>query len=146
MESIYKQKMRKCIIWNGENTKHPTLIWIHGTYSNAYEIYEIVEELVKMDLHVIAIDYYGHGFTEIPKKNVSIYDVADDIKFLMDKLKIENAIIGGWSRGGTISSAFYNSYPSAVKALILEDGGSVEWDYNVNAAEIQKENQNLIRF
>ncbi len=21
------------------NTKHPTLIWIHGTYSNAYEIY-----------------------------------------------------------------------------------------------------------
>ncbi|QLL57213.1 MULTISPECIES: alpha/beta fold hydrolase [Empedobacter] len=123
------------------NTKHPTLIWIHGTYSNAYEIYEIVEELVKMDLHVIAIDYYGHGFTEIPKKNVSIYDVADDIKFLMDKLKIENAIIGG-----TISSAFYNSYPSAVKALILEDGGSVAWDYNVNAIEIQKDIEEIKQY
>lgn len=95
---------------------------------------------------MIAIDYYGHGFTEIPKKNVSIYDVADDIKFLMDKLKIENAIIGGWSRGGTISSAFYNSYPSAVKALILEDGGSVAWDYNVNAAEIQKDIEEIKQY
>lgn len=50
------------------NPKNPTLIWIHGTYSNGYELYEIIDDLVKMNLHVIAIDYYGHGFTDIPKK------------------------------------------------------------------------------
>lgn len=121
------------------NPKNPTLVWIHGTYSNAYELYEIIGELVKMNLHVIAIDYYGHGFTEIPRKNVSIYDVADDIKFLMDKLKIKKAIIGGWSRGGTISSAFYNAYPEFVQALILEDGGSVAWDFNLKSSQIQKD-------
>lgn len=121
------------------NPKNPTLIWIHGTYSNAYELYEIIDELIKMNLHVIAIDYYGHGLTEIPKKNVSIYDVADDIKFLMDKQNIKKAIIGGWSRGGTISTAFYSAYPESVQALILEDGGSVAWDIHVKAATIQQD-------
>ena len=75
------------------STKNPTLIWIPGTYSNAYELYEIIEQLVQMNLHVIAVDYYGHGFTSIPQKDVSIYDVADDIKFLLDKLKIKRQLL-----------------------------------------------------
>ncbi|MBP8033045.1 MAG: alpha/beta hydrolase [Bacteroidia bacterium] len=121
------------------DAKNATLIWIHGTYSNGYELYEIVDQLVQMNLHVIAVDYYGHGFTSIPKKDVSIYDVADDIKFLLDKLKIKRAIIGGWSRGGTISTAFYDAYPEMVQALILEDGGSVAWDYSVKPSNIEKD-------
>ncbi|MCL1672128.1 alpha/beta fold hydrolase [Elizabethkingia ursingii] len=121
------------------STKNPTLIWIHGTYSNGYELYEIIEQLVQLNLHVIAVDYYGHGFTSIPKKDVSIYDVADDIKFLLDKLKIKKAIIGGWSRGGSISTAFYNAYPDMVQSLILEDGGSVAWDSGVKASDIERD-------
>jgi len=128
------------------NTKNPTLVWIHGTYSNGYELYEIIDQLVQMNLHVIAVDYYGHGFTPIPQKDVSIYDVADDIKFLLDKLKIKKAIIGGWSRGGTISTAFYDDYPQMVQALILEDGGSVAWDFNVKSTDIEKDIEDLKQF
>lgn len=119
--------------------KNPTLVWIHGTYSNGYELYEIIDQLLKMNLHVIAIDYYGHGYTPIPQKNLSIYHVADDIKFLLDKMNIKKAIIGGWSRGGTITSAFYDAYPDMVQALILEDGGSVAWDYHVKSTDIVKD-------
>lgn len=119
--------------------KNPTLVWIHGTYSNGYELYEIIDQLVKMNLHVIAIDYYGHGYTPISQKNLSVYHVADDIKFLLDQMKIKKAIIGGWSRGGTISSAFYDAYPETVQALILEDGGSVAWDFQAKAANIAKD-------
>jgi pimeloyl-ACP methyl ester carboxylesterase len=119
--------------------KNPTLVWIHGTYSNGYELYEIIDQLIQMKLHVVAIDYYGHGFTPISQKNLSIYHVADDIKFLLDKMNIKKAIIGGWSRGGTISSAFYDAYPEMVQALILEDGGSVAWDFQTKAATIEKD-------
>jgi pimeloyl-ACP methyl ester carboxylesterase len=119
--------------------RNPTLVWIHGTYSNGYELYEIIDQLIKMNLHVVAIDYYGHGFTPIAQKNLSIYHVADDIKFLLDKMKIKKAIIGGWSRGGTISTAFYDAYPEMVEALILEDGGSVSWDFQTQAANIEKD-------
>jgi pimeloyl-ACP methyl ester carboxylesterase len=106
------------------------LLWIHGTYSNGYELLEIVDSLVQIGFYVIAIDYYGHGFTPLPAKEVSLYHVADDIKFLLDKLKIKKAMIGGWSRGGSISTAFYDAYPNIVLGLILEDGGSVAWDVN----------------
>lgn len=117
--------------------KNPTLVWIHGTYSNGYELYEMIESLVAMNLHVLAIDYYGHGFTSIPQQDLSIYHVADDIKFLLDHLNIKKAIIGGWSRGGTISTAFYDAYPEMVQALILEDGGSVAWDFQTQATQIE---------
>jgi pimeloyl-ACP methyl ester carboxylesterase len=121
------------------DVKNPTLIWIHGTYSNGYELYEIIDQLVQMNVHVIAIDYYGHGYTPIPGKDVSIYNVADDIKYLLNHLKIKKAIIGGWSRGGSISTAFYNAYPGLVRALVLEDGGSVAWDIQTKVANIEKD-------
>ncbi|MCF0059185.1 alpha/beta fold hydrolase [Dyadobacter sp. CY356] len=101
------------------------LIWIHGSLSNAYEILPFADKLVKAGYYVIAIDYYGHGQTSIPDHEVSLYHVADDVKFLMDHLKISKAVVGGWSRGGFISTAFYDAYPENVLGLILEDGGSV---------------------
>ncbi len=108
----------------GKPTGKP-LVWVHGTYSNSYEFFGFADSLVKQGYYVIAIDYYGHGFTPIPYKEVSLYSVADDIKFLLDKLKIKKAIFGGWSRGGCVATAFYDEYPDYVLGLILEDGGSV---------------------
>jgi pimeloyl-ACP methyl ester carboxylesterase len=108
----------------GKSTGKP-LVWVHGTYSNSYEFFGFADSLVKQGYYVIAIDYYGHGFTPVPDKEVSLYSVADDIKFLLDRLKIKNAVIGGWSRGGCVATAFYDAYPNYVSGLILEDGGSV---------------------
>ena len=106
---------------------HKPLIWVHGSYSNAYEFYSFANSLSKEGYFIIAIDYFGHGLTPIPAKSYTIYDLADDIKFLLDFLKIKKTIIGGWSRGASIATAFYDSYPELVSGIILEDGGSVPW-------------------
>ena len=100
------------------------LIWIHGTGLSAYELLPLADSLTKAGYFIVAIDYYGHGLTPIPKNEVSIYHVTDDIKALMDKLKINKAVIGGFSRGGIITTAFYNTYLDRVLGLILVDGGS----------------------
>ncbi|TAD91283.1 MAG: alpha/beta hydrolase [Bacteroidetes bacterium] len=107
------------------NKKNTPLIWIHGSFTNSYELLSIAEGLVNEGYYVIGIDYYGHGLTKIPTHEVSLYHVADDIKELMEVKKIKKAIIGGWSRGGIIATAFYGAYPKTVLGLILEDGGSV---------------------
>lgn len=107
------------------NPKNVPLIWSHGSLLNAYELYNVEGELVKAGYYIIAIDYYGHGLTPIPSQEVSIYHIADDIMFLMNKLAIKKAVIGGFSRGGYISSAFYDAYPNRVLGLIMADGGSV---------------------
>lgn len=101
------------------------LIWAHGSFSNAYELLPIADSLVKAGYFVIGIDYYGHGQTPVPAHEVSLHHVADDIAALMDQRKIEQAVIGGWSRGGAVATAFYDAYPSRVLGLVLEDGGSV---------------------
>lgn len=110
----------------GKSTGRP-LVWVHGTGSNSYEATIFTDSLVKKGFYVIAIDYYGHGKTLIPTKEVSIYNVADDIEYLLNKLNIKKTFIGGWSRGGSISTAFYDSYPERVSGIVLEDGGSVGW-------------------
>jgi pimeloyl-ACP methyl ester carboxylesterase len=113
------------------NPDNTPLIWIHGSFSHSYELANIAKDLTDGGYYLIAIDYYGHGKTPVPEKEVSLYNSADDILVLMDSLKLGKAIIGGFSRGGYIAAAFYQSYPDRVGGLILEDGGSVAFNtYN----------------
>ena len=112
-------------LW-GNKTGKP-FIWVHGTFSNGTEILDFVDTLVNQNYFVVAIDYYGHGLTSKPNKEVSIYDVADDMNALLEHLNIKQTIVGGWSRGGIIAAAFYQTYPAKVKGLILEDGGGASF-------------------
>ncbi|MCX2454150.1 alpha/beta hydrolase [Pedobacter sp. PLR] len=117
------------------------LIWSHGSLTNGYELLKVADDLVKAGYYLIAIDYYGHGQTAIPAHPVSLYHVADDIAELMDQLKIKKAVIGGWSRGGGVSTAFYDAYPERVLGLILEDGGSVAQNthyHKMEASQLEK--------
>lgn len=123
------------------NPKNTPLIWSHGSFSHSYELAGIAKLLTDGGYYLIAVDYYGHGQTPIPEKEVSLYNSADDIRVLMDSLKINQAIIGGFSRGGYIAAAFYQSYPERVKALILEDGGSVA--FNTFNHQISEEALNI---
>ncbi|MCH8247701.1 MAG: alpha/beta hydrolase [Bacteroidetes bacterium] len=123
---IQTPNVRMHYLDRGPNTGTP-LIWAPGTYSSAHELDWVADELVSAGLRIITIDYYGHGLTPLPDHPVSVYHVADDMAFLLDHLGIERALVGGWSRGGTIAAAFYDSFPEHTMALILEDGGSVAW-------------------
>jgi hypothetical protein len=69
------------------------LIWSHGSFTNSYELICIANSLVKAGYYIIAVDYYGHGLTAIPSHEVSLYHLADDIKLLMDQLKIKNSLL-----------------------------------------------------
>ena len=120
------------------NPQNTPLIWIHGSFTNSYELLNIAKDLVKEGYYLIAIDYYGHGLTKIPKHEVSLYHVADDIKLLMEVKKIRKSVVGGWSRGGIIATAFYDAYPNKVLGLILEDGGSVSTNAPYHKLEEQE--------
>jgi len=126
----------------GKFTSRP-IVWVHGTGSNCYEAALFADSLAKNGYYIIAIDYYGHGKTPFPTNEVSIFSVADDIYSLLNKLKIKKTIIGGWSRGGSIATAFYDAYPAMVSGIVLEDGGSVGWTRPYNKME-QKEMLNKL--
>lgn len=125
------------------NPKNTPLIWAHGSLTHSYELMDVAGKIAAAGYYLIAIDYYGHGKTPLPDHEVSVYHTADDMRVLMDTLQIRKAVIGGFSRGGFIAAAFYQSYPERVKALILEDGGSVAFNTYHHSLTGQQLNQKI---
>lgn len=127
--------------WGDNQNKDKVLIWLHGSLSNAYELAPFASDLVKTGYHIISIDQYNAGKTPLPKFDASFDDLCLDIKSLMDTLGIQNAIIGGFSRGGYLASHFYKLFPTYVAGLILEDGGSVAFNtsyFKLNQRELEQ--------
>lgn len=107
----------------GDTPSHQTILWLHGSYNNAFEIEPFTTQLNLSKYNVIAVDYYGHGQTMIPSGAFSTQSLFDDINNLLDSLEIKKCIIGGFSRGAYLATMFYKKNPHRVSALILEDGG-----------------------
>ena len=68
---------------------------------------------------IIAIDVRGTGKSDRPNILYTMEMLADDVKGLMDHLKIEKAHIVGRSMGGMIAQHFALKYSKQVEKLIL---------------------------
>src|SRR6267142_77948 len=73
------------------------------------------------DWRVITWDARCHGETESTDDPFTYWDLADDLKGLLDHLGIERAVIGGMSQGGFVALRFALRYPERVSALLLID-------------------------
>jgi 3-oxoadipate enol-lactonase len=70
---------------------------------------------------VITWDARCHGQTETTDDPFTYWDLADDLKGLLDHLGVQRAAIGGMSQGGFVALRFALRYPERVAALILID-------------------------
>jgi 3-oxoadipate enol-lactonase len=70
---------------------------------------------------ILAYDTRGHGGTEAPKGPYSLEQLADDLFFLFQELKIKTAHYCGLSMGGMIGQTFALKYPGVFKTLTLAD-------------------------
>src|SRR5215213_3043921 len=68
---------------------------------------------------IIVFDRRGTGRSDDPPGPWSPADFARDLRGLMDDLGIEQAIVGGNSLGGVISSQFGADYPGRALALVV---------------------------
>ncbi len=94
------------------------IILIHGIGAKKETWIAQIGDLSKK-YRVIAIDVRGTGKSDRPKVLYTMEMIADDIKGLMDHLKIEKAHIAGRSMGGMIAQNFVLKYPQQVEKLIL---------------------------
>ena len=68
---------------------------------------------------IITWDARCHGQTETTDDPFTYWDLADDLRGLLDHLGIERAVIGGMSQGGFVALRFALKHPERVAALIL---------------------------
>jgi 3-oxoadipate enol-lactonase len=70
---------------------------------------------------IITWDARCHGQTESSTDPFTYWDLADDLKGLLDHLGIQQAAIGGAGQGGFVALRFALKYPTRVAALLLID-------------------------
>ena len=70
---------------------------------------------------VITPDFRGFGESQGAEEDSTMDLMADDLRGLLDALKLDRVVLGGLSMGGYVSFAFYRRYPECVAALILAD-------------------------
>jgi 3-oxoadipate enol-lactonase len=98
----------------------PPLVLAHGLLMDQQMFAPQVEAL-SARCRVITWDARCHGETETTDDPFSYWDLADDLKGLLDHLGIGRAVIGGMSQGGFVALRFALSHPEQVAALILLD-------------------------
>lgn len=104
------------------------VVLIHGwPLSDAMYEYQYAA-LIQQGFRVIGISLRGFGLSDKPAGKYN-YDVfADDIKVVLDKLKIEGATIGGFSMGGATVIHYVAKYNSAhVSKLALFGAAAPIW-------------------
>lgn len=73
---------------------------------------------------VIALDLRGVGKSSRPIENYTLDTLVEDIKDLLEYLKIQEKVhLCGFSNGGFIVQKFALKYPSLVKTLMLFESG-----------------------
>jgi 3-oxoadipate enol-lactonase len=68
---------------------------------------------------IITWDARCHGETETTDDPFTYWDLAEDLRGLLDHLGIARAVIGGMSQGGYVALRFALKHPERVAALIL---------------------------
>lgn len=95
--------------------RKPFLIFIHGAGSN-HTVYKPFFEHFK-DRNYLAFDIRNHGYSR--GGTTSIKEVVKDLKKILIKERIKEAVVIGNCLGASIAIEFSWKYPEQVKQLIL---------------------------
>src|SRR5215216_6983538 len=96
------------------------VVLIHGYPFNRTLWNEQVSALSN-SYRVIAPDLRGFGESDASEGPATMNQLAQDIALLLDHLGVARATIAGLSMGGYVALAFYERFPSRVRALVLAD-------------------------
>ncbi|HXN78359.1 MAG TPA: alpha/beta hydrolase [Candidatus Dormibacteraeota bacterium] len=96
------------------------VVLAHGLLMDQ-EMFRPQIESLGSQCRVITWDARCHGDTETTDEAFTYWDLAEDLKGLLDHLGIARAVIGGMSQGGFVALRFALQHPERVEALILID-------------------------
>jgi len=103
-----------------KNTKE-CLVFLHGLPGSSSAWKFIYPSLFQQGYSTLLVDLRGHGFSEKPRETnrYSIYHIVEDVKQILDKEHIPQAILIGHCYGGLVAQQFYATYPEYTKKIVL---------------------------
>jgi pimeloyl-ACP methyl ester carboxylesterase len=101
----------------------PTVILVHGWIASGGLNWFTTFGPLAERYHVIAPDLRGHGRGIRSRRRFRLADCADDIAALAAVLKIDSAIVVGYSLGGPVAQLVWRRHPELVDGLVLAATG-----------------------
>lgn len=100
------------------------VILIHGHPFNHSMWAPQTAALTAAGYRVITPDLRGYGKSPVEPGKILLADFADDLVDLLDRLGVEQAVVGGVSMGGQIAMEMRLRHPGKVRALVLSDSSA----------------------
>jgi pimeloyl-ACP methyl ester carboxylesterase len=95
----------------------PTVVFIHGWVMN-HTAWEMTQAfLYAKGYSTLTFDIRGHGMSK--SRTMNFNKVVDDMKKIIDREKIRDAVLVGYSMGGMIAQKYYLKHKRDVSGLAL---------------------------
>jgi pimeloyl-ACP methyl ester carboxylesterase len=92
------------------------LVLIHGVGMNA-SIWTPQIEALRNDFDVVAYDMLGHGGSSRPSADVKLLDYADQLRSVLDALRLDRAHVVGHSMGALVALEFALAHSARVGSV-----------------------------
>ncbi|MBV8847160.1 MAG: alpha/beta hydrolase [Bryobacterales bacterium] len=100
------------------------VVLIHGLTSSLAAWYNgTLPSLVAAGFRVTVYDLRGHGLSDLTPNGYSSFDLAEDLKAILDSLGIDRVLLAGHSFGGAIAMHFALLNPARARGVTLLDSG-----------------------
>ncbi len=96
------------------------LLLLHQTPWFSVQYATVQPLLAAANIQSIAVDTPGFGFSDLPSKQPSIEDYADNLTYVLDTLGVDNAAVAGFHTGASIAAAFAHRHKARTTCLILD--------------------------
>jgi len=106
-------------IYYEERGEGPPIVFIHG-WAMSGIVWQFQKEALAASWRVIIPDLRGHGRSLLPlSARLSLSDMADELVTLIRGLKLERAVLVGWSLGGMVALEAFAALSEHLAGLVL---------------------------
>ncbi len=104
-----------------KGTGRPVIL-IHGSFGSVNDFTFSIFQKASESYDVTAFDRPGHGYSQRPSENMTIFDHARILHESVNALGIQRPVVAGHSLGGAVALAYALDYPEDVSALVMLAG------------------------
>ena len=109
----------------------PVMVFVHG-WGGSSRYWRSTAEALSDNYDCLLYDLRGFGRSKLPEDNLSLsYELeeyAEDLKVLLDGLKLEKVYMNSHSMGASIGALFSTMYPEKLERSILTCNGIFEYN------------------
>jgi len=107
------------------NAKNPAIVLLHG-FPTSSIVYQGLMDLLKKDFYLIAPDYPGHGYSQVPDSNYAFTfdNISNTIGGLLDSLGIHHYSLYMQDYGAPVGFRLAVKHPERINALIIQNGNA----------------------